>query len=52
MAVFLSIETSASGCSAALHENENLISAQETQTPYSASSQLMVQIERLFLETG
>ena len=52
MAVFLSIETSASGCSAALHENENLIGAQETQIPYSAASQLMVQIEQLFLATG
>ena len=52
MAIFLCIETSTSGCSAALHENGNLIDLREIQTPYSAASQLVVQIEHLFLATG
>lgn len=52
MAVILSIETSTSVCSAALHENGNLIAVKELHTPQSAASQLAVQIETLFFSTA
>jgi tRNA threonylcarbamoyladenosine biosynthesis protein TsaB len=51
MAVILSIETSTSVCSAALHENGNLIACKELFTPHSAASQLAVQIQELLQET-
>ncbi len=47
MAVILSIETSTSVCSAALHENGNLITGRELFVPQSAASQLAVQIDDL-----
>lgn len=48
MAVILSIETSTTVCSAALHQNGELISAKEIHTPHSAASQLAVQVAELF----
>ena len=51
MAIILSIETSTSVCSAALHEKGNLVVLKELHTPQSAATQLAVQIEELFLET-
>jgi tRNA threonylcarbamoyladenosine biosynthesis protein TsaB len=51
MAIILSIETSTSVCSAALHENGNLVATKELHTPQSAASQLGVQIEALFNTT-
>ena len=48
MGLILSIETSTSICSAALHENGNLLAVQELFTTQSAASQLAVQIEDLF----
>jgi tRNA threonylcarbamoyladenosine biosynthesis protein TsaB len=47
MAVILSIETSTAVCSAALHENGNLLAAKELHTAQSAASQLAIQIEEL-----
>lgn len=44
----LSLETSTSVCSAALHENGNLLTTKELYTPFSAGAQLAVQIEELF----
>ncbi len=52
MAVILSIETSTSVCSAALHNNGELISAKEIHTPHSAASQLAVQIAELFSDNS
>jgi tRNA threonylcarbamoyladenosine biosynthesis protein TsaB len=52
MAFILSIETSTSVCSAALHENGNLVACKELHTPHSAASQLAVQIQELFSETA
>jgi tRNA threonylcarbamoyladenosine biosynthesis protein TsaB len=52
MAVILSIETSTSVCSAALHEKGTLLAIRELQTPHSAASQLAVQIEELLYDTG
>lgn len=51
MAIILSIETSASVCSAALHENGNLVTSRELHTPQSAAAQLAVQIEEVFNST-
>lgn len=48
MAVILSIETSTSVCSAALHVDGNLLAVRELHTPQSASAQLAIQIENLF----
>lgn len=48
MAIILSIETSTTVCSAALHNNGELISAKEIHTPHSAASQLAVQVAELF----
>lgn len=51
MAVILSIETSTSICSAALHESGKLIACKEVHTPHSAAAQLAVQIQELLDET-
>lgn len=51
MAVILSIETSTSVCSAALHENGELLASKELHTPQSAATQLAVQIQELFIVT-
>jgi tRNA threonylcarbamoyladenosine biosynthesis protein TsaB len=51
MAVILSIETSTSVCSAALHENGKLVACKEVHTPHSAAARLAVQIQELFDET-
>ena len=52
MDVILSIETSTSVCSAALHEKGNLIAVKEVLTPQSAAAQLAIQVEELFTETN
>ncbi len=52
MAIILSIETSTSVCSAALHDHGKFIALKELHTPQSAASQLAVQIEQLFSTTG
>lgn len=52
MAVILSIETSTSVCSAALHEDGNLLAVKELHTPQSAAAQLAIQIEELFATTN
>ncbi len=51
MAIILSIETSTLVCSAALHENGDLIAARELHIPHSTAAQLAVQIEDLFSST-
>jgi tRNA threonylcarbamoyladenosine biosynthesis protein TsaB len=51
MAVILSIETSTSVCSAALHEKGKLVAYKELHSPHSAAAQLAVQIQELFNET-
>lgn len=50
MAVILSIETSTSVCSAALHENGQLLACRELHTPHSAAAMLAVQIQELLEE--
>lgn len=52
MALLLSLETSTSVCSAALHEHGHLLASRILHTPQSAASQLAVQIHELFEETG
>jgi tRNA threonylcarbamoyladenosine biosynthesis protein TsaB len=52
MALILSIETSTPVCSAALHKDGEILTYEELQTPQSAASQLIVQIDSLFLKTG
>jgi tRNA threonylcarbamoyladenosine biosynthesis protein TsaB len=52
MAIVLSVETSTSVCSSALHENGSLLHAIEEHKPQSASSQLAVQIDQLFAQAG
>ena len=47
MALILSLETSTTICSAALHENGNLLASKELLTPQSASSQLAPIIDQL-----
>ncbi|HWA33417.1 MAG TPA: tRNA (adenosine(37)-N6)-threonylcarbamoyltransferase complex dimerization subunit type 1 TsaB [Cyclobacteriaceae bacterium] len=51
MAVIISIETSTSVCSVALHENGGLVAAKELHQRHAAASQLAVQLEDLFSET-
>jgi tRNA threonylcarbamoyladenosine biosynthesis protein TsaB len=51
MAVILSVETSTSVCSAALHENGRLLGSKEIHVPQSAASQLAVQLSDLLEET-
>jgi len=48
MAIILSIETSTSVCSAALHENGKIVEVKELFTPQSAASQLAPLIEDIF----
>ncbi len=52
MALILSLETSTTVCSAALHEDGNLLASQELLTPQSASSQLAPIIKNLLEEVG
>lgn len=52
MAVILSIETSTSVCSAAFHEDGDLLAVKELRVPQSAAAQLAVQIEELFATTN
>jgi tRNA threonylcarbamoyladenosine biosynthesis protein TsaB len=51
MAVILSIETSTSVCSAALHDNGRLLASKELHQPHAAASQLALQVSDLFTET-
>lgn len=51
MAVILSIETSTSVCSAALHDEGRLMEIRETHLPQSAASQLTILIDQLFSST-
>lgn len=52
MPVLLSLETSTSVCSAALHEDGRLLGNLESHIPQSASSKLAVMIDQLFKTTG
>ena len=45
MDAILSIETSTSVCSVALHENGNLLAVKEVFTPQSAAAQLARMVE-------
>lgn len=47
MALILSLETSSSGCSVALHKEGELISLRETTEPQSAASKLAVMIDEV-----
>jgi len=51
MPVLLSLETSTSVCSAALHEDGKLLESLESHIPQSASSKLAVMIDQLFKTT-
>jgi len=51
MPVLLSLETSTSVCSAALHEDGKLLASLESHIPQSASSKLAVMIDQLFKTT-
>jgi tRNA threonylcarbamoyladenosine biosynthesis protein TsaB len=51
MAIIVSIETSTSVCSAALHENGSLLACKELHIAQAAASQLAVQLSDLFTET-
>jgi tRNA threonylcarbamoyladenosine biosynthesis protein TsaB len=50
MALILSLETSASTCSVAIHESGNLLAGLDIKTPQAHASQLAVLIERIFQE--
>jgi tRNA threonylcarbamoyladenosine biosynthesis protein TsaB len=52
MALILSIETSTTVCSAALHKDGRLVSLQITHEPNSAASQLAVMIDNLLNQSG
>ena len=52
MALLLSIETSTQVCSAALHEQGELVISRETHTPQETASQLVPMIDSLFAESG
>ena len=52
MEVILSIETSTSVCSAALHDKGNLVAMKELFALQSAAAQLAMQVEELFTETN
>ncbi len=52
MAIILSIETSTSACSVALHEKGNLVALKELHEPQMAASQLAVLTDKLFKETA
>jgi tRNA threonylcarbamoyladenosine biosynthesis protein TsaB len=51
MALILSLETSTTICSAALHDNGSLVASKELLTPQSASSQLAPIIDQLLKDT-
>ena len=51
MALILSLETSTTICSAALHEDGNLLTSKELLTPQSASSQLAPIIDQLLKDS-
>jgi tRNA threonylcarbamoyladenosine biosynthesis protein TsaB len=51
MAVILSIETSTSVCSAALHDNGRLLASKELHQSHAAASQLALQLGDLLSET-
>ncbi len=51
MAVIISIETSTSVCSAALHDNGLLVASKELHVVHAAASQLALQLDDLFTET-
>jgi tRNA threonylcarbamoyladenosine biosynthesis protein TsaB len=52
MAILLSLESSTTVCSAALHENDTLLVTREVHTPQAAASQLTPLIDALFTESG
>jgi len=52
MALLLSLETSTSLYSCALHQHGQLIAAEQSKTPQSTASGLAVSIDRLFASTG
>lgn len=52
MALILSVETSTSVCSAALHDNGTLIADRENHVPQSAASQLAVLVRDVLQESG
>lgn len=52
MALLLSIETSTTVCSVALHERGRFLIDREEQTPQSAASLLTPMLEKLFKESG
>ena len=51
MSIVLSLETSTSVCSAALHEDGMLLASSELHIPQSASSKLAVMVNQLFKTT-
>ena len=51
MSIVLSLETSTSVCSAALHEDGKLLASSELHIPQSASSKLAVMVNQLFKTT-
>jgi tRNA threonylcarbamoyladenosine biosynthesis protein TsaB len=51
MALILSLETATSVCSAALHDDDKLIAAEEYNIPQSTASHLSVLIDQLFKRT-
>ncbi len=51
MALILSLETSTTVCSAALHHDGNLLTSKELLTPQSASSQLAPIIDQLLKDS-
>jgi tRNA threonylcarbamoyladenosine biosynthesis protein TsaB len=52
MALILSLETSASTCSVAIHENGNLLAGLDITSPQAHASQLAVLIQRIFHEAS
>ncbi len=52
MTLLLSLESSTTVCSAALHEDGELLLAREVHTPQAAASQLTLLIDELFATTG
>jgi tRNA threonylcarbamoyladenosine biosynthesis protein TsaB len=51
MAILLSLESSTTVCSAALHDNDTLLVTREVHTPQAAASQLTPLIDALFTES-
>jgi tRNA threonylcarbamoyladenosine biosynthesis protein TsaB len=51
MSIILSIETSTTVCSAALHDNKRLIASEITHVPNTAASQLAVMIEKIISQS-